>query len=559
MSVGGRRSFRNFFSPKSDSKTPRVVNRAEFADTEPTSLPSKFGETGVTGIKMVSGMIREAYLSELTWPSCIPRYQRLWRSDPECTFARHLLGSLSYKVDLGASIPDQIGNREVPISDDDKRARDFLNEVLDDVQGGISSWLFGVTTKVPFFGWGWWETVLGPRIENWRSPDQTAWRSQYKDGLVGVRKLGFRDYSSFVRWNSNDRTGEVLGLVQQTPLGEEIQIPMNRSNHIVYGDLSNPEGLATLEALWRLERIKYGLEIVQGIGFEHAAGYLDVTAEKELSDTDKANVKRAARAIMTAQEGNYALWPAGFKGELKDVPFSAAASILEAIRYYGILKLALFGVQWAAIGSLSGTGSYSSMQDSSSLFITSLNSMIEGFVDQLDSQMVTQLFNIPINKEAFPGMTRRPRISMTRRIDKSINLPQLAQFLSAMDSVMPLGDDDYRAIRQASEVLPPNLPEKVRNSPGAPKEEKPEGSKPGDFVPGQPRSTPEQTENEPIPEENLASRPFGVSQEEDPMYVQDKSEISSADIEKATGEFRVWAKKHRPDVFRILDAEIVDE
>jgi hypothetical protein len=87
-----------------------------------------------------------------------------------------------------------------------------------------------------------------------------------------------------------------------------------------------------------MERIKYGLEVVQGIGFEHAAGYLNVTAEKTLTDSDKANIKAAARAIMTAQEGNYAAWPQGITGELTDVNFQAAAALLEAIRYYGLLK-----------------------------------------------------------------------------------------------------------------------------------------------------------------------------------------------------------------------------
>ncbi len=57
-----------------------------------------------------------------------------------------------------------------------------------------------------------------------------------------------------------------------------------------------------------------------------------------MTEEDKSIVKAAASAIMTAQEGNYALWPKGIIGEIKDVPFGAAASILEAIRYYGLLK-----------------------------------------------------------------------------------------------------------------------------------------------------------------------------------------------------------------------------
>src|SRR5690606_19667698 len=140
---------------------------------------------------------------------------------------------------------------------------------------------------VPFMGWGWWEVVGGVRDPNWRPPDkEDDWRSQYDDGLPAIRRLAWRDHASFVQWDADERTGRVRGFVQHDYPNPEITIPLARSLHLTYGDPVNPEGLSPLEAVYRLERIKYGLEMIQGIGYEHAAGYAKFQATAALTDDD---------------------------------------------------------------------------------------------------------------------------------------------------------------------------------------------------------------------------------------------------------------------------------
>lgn len=411
---------------------------------------------GVAGISAFSGYIRESYNPELNWPTCIPLYNRIWRSDPEVGIARLVLDTLASQIVIGAEIPPygEDGSSETQPTDGDKRARDFLQTILDDIEGGVSQWLSDCIVRVPFYGWGWWEVISGIRDPEWVPPGDTDWRSHYSDGLIGVRKLAFRSYSSYSKWELNDKS-EVRGFWQRDPsTGNEVLIPLNKSVHMKWGDMNNPEGLATLEALWRLERIKYGLEIVMGIGFEHSAGYLDVVAERSLTDVDKNYIKRAARAVMTAQEGNYALWPDGFKAELKDVPFSVADSLLEATRYYGILKLALFGLQWAALGSLSPYGSYGTIRDSSSFFIMTFNAMAKNFVNQLDEQLGKRIFKYSKNNSLFGQMTRRPRIAVLQEVQKTLPLSEMSQFLSSISALVPLGHDDLVAIKRASGFLP---------------------------------------------------------------------------------------------------------
>jgi 2'-5' RNA ligase len=238
-----------------------------------------------------------------------------------------------------------------------------------------------------------------------------------------------------------------------------ITIPIERLLHNTFGDPDNPEGLATLEAMWRLERYKYNLELIQGIGFEHAAGHAKFTAEGELSADDITAIRQAARAIMTAQEGNYMALPNKIQGDIIDAAFAAAESLLTAIRYYGILKLALLGMQWAALGTLSPYGSYSQGKDSSDFYLNIFNSIAEGQVNQADQQIGRRLFENPANAAAFPNMTARPVLSVDRA-QKVVGLADLGAFMTAMTAAqMPLGDDDYIAFRQKSDFLPEVLPE----------------------------------------------------------------------------------------------------
>jgi hypothetical protein len=299
---------------------------------------------------------------------------------------------------------------------------------------------------------------------DWRPPNDLdgepdPWRSEMDDGLVGIRRLAWRDHSAFARWDMGDRSGRLHGLYQIDPMNPvETLIPLDQSLHVTFGDSNNPEGLTPLESVWRLERIKYALEIIQGIGYEHSAGHAKFTSTKTLTDADKTNIRNAARAILTAQEGNYLALPEHITAEIMDVPFSAAPALLEAIRYYGLLKLQVYNMIWVAIASTAGTGAYSAMSDGSSMFLLYWNAMIDSFIDQYDEQIGKRLW--AWNKDRFPQAQDRPRYK-AKAMSKIIDLAELAAFMTAMKDTMPLGDDDFIEVRKRSGFLPEDLPEVV--------------------------------------------------------------------------------------------------
>lgn len=405
----------------------------------------KFDELGVSGLKEYSGYVEEAYSRELRWPTVSPLYSRMRRSDPEISVVRNVFTALASSQSFRWELPEDP-------TDGDKAAQEFAETLFDDMEGGEGGFLETLTSNVPFLGWGWWEMLPGYRNPSWQPPNGDPWRSSYSDNRIGVRRLAWRDTSSFYKWEFA-KNGQMTGMWQWAMPDPQILLPLDRSLHLTFGDAHNPEGLSPLEAVWRLERIKYGLEVVQGIGFEHAAGYLSVTADNALGPEDKAAIRAAARSIMSAQEGNYAAWPKGVTGELVDVPFAAAPSILEAIKYFGILKLMVFNMQWVALSATTGSGSYSAMQDSSSMFITTYNAMMEGFTRQINDQLGKRVFSW----NDFPGMTRRPQL----KIDpvNKLSLDQLATILGPLQAAMQFGDDDIIAIRKQTGFLPETLPD----------------------------------------------------------------------------------------------------
>ena len=113
-------------------------------------------------------------------------------------------------------------------------------------------------------------------------------------------------------------------------------------------------------------------------------------------------------------------------------------------------------MQWIALSTITGTGSFGAMSDSSAMWLTSFNAMWTGIAKQIDQQYGAWLFKV--NAAAFPNMTKRPELRCTP-IPKEIKLAELGSFLSTLNGLLPLGDDDMITIRQRSGFLPETLPE----------------------------------------------------------------------------------------------------
>lgn len=423
----------------------------------PSNPGGKWAEIGTGGLNSFGGYISEVYTTELQYPGCVPLLDRMYQADPEVAIVRYQSTAWGGNLGIDHVMPDEV---EKP-TDDDKRALDFSYSVAEEIEGGgLTRGLTDGLIRAPFYGWGLWNTPPGMRNPDFTPPNNDQWRSNANDGLIGYRRLAFRRYSSFHRWELSDETGKATGMWQLDSPNPQTLIPFDSSLHLTFGDNDNPEGLGTAIALYRLEGIKRAYETIMGIGFEHSAGHLKVKSTEQLSADDKTNIRTMARMISSAQPGNYMALPANLDGNLVDVSFGAGASLLEVVRYYSILKLALMGMGWLANASgISGVGSFANVKDSSQMAVMLFNAMASDFVRQMDEQLWTRLFAFPVNKAAFPNLTARPRLKLVP-LDKDIPLLELGQLSQAFAAIMPLGDEDFLAMRKKSGFLPNILPEK---------------------------------------------------------------------------------------------------
>ncbi len=487
------------------SEEPNMV--VKLIDKDGNSRESdgaKWAEIGSMGLEANFGFINEAYNSELYWPTCYPLYNRMRRSDPEISIVRVLFGALASQIKLAWEPPEEA-------SDADLEVAAFGMECLTDIEGGVEAWLRAAVAYTPFMGWSWWEVIPGIRSSSWTPPDNDPWRSRYDDNRIGVRRLAWRDHSSLEKWQLDDYTGRLFGMWQHDFPNQHVLIPLDKSIHLKFGDDVNPEGLASLEAVWRLERIKYGLEVVQGIGFEHASGYLEVTSTKDkLSGTDKANIKKAARAVMSAQEGNYVAWPKGFSGDVKDIDFGAATAILEAIQYYGVLKLQVFIMQWIALSATTGVGSFAAKSEDATMFLLYFNSMIQGFAAQLGKQLTPWIFER--NKKSLPKVDEWPELKPTP-VDKELSLEELGSWV---DTLLKYGFN----IDEEDEIW-------IRRKAGM---------------------------AETIPESADADEPIEPVDDVDPEDAVDEDDVAGV-----MAQFKAWADEHAPWVSKLLSREVEDE
>lgn len=456
-------------TPRSTSKKRKPVKGKAIAPIELAEetqqggrVGIRFYEAGTSGLRETSGFVQEAYNAQLFWPQVYPIYDRLRRSSPEIVTMRQVVGAWAQNIDLQVDLPEDP-------SDDDKRWQEFLLSEFDNWEGGSKKLISTIFDFIPWFGWGYFECPRSIRSKNWKPPVKEQetpdeWRSEADDELLGIRRFAFRGYQSFDHWVFDSKK-KLLGMVQQDYPNPPISLPLyDRASgrlclHLTFGDPINPEGLTPMEAAWRQERLKYGYEVVQGIGSEHTAGYLKVnkTTPGVLSASDEAEIQKTAENLMSAQEGNYGYFPEGLDGNIIDTPFSAAATILETIRYYSIAMLTLWNMQFIALNTMTNTGALASQVDSTDIAVFTFNSWADGFAAQIDAQIGKRLYEW--NQAEFPNITKRMPIKFTH-IERSLALSELGNFLSSMDGRIPLGEDDHKAFRKRSGFLPQNNPDK---------------------------------------------------------------------------------------------------
>ncbi len=251
-----------------------------------------FGEIGVTGVRIFSGVVNEEYLPELVGQKAI----KIYRTMQDDSIVNAVLTAITLIL---RAVDWRIEPAENSGAKGDAEA-EFVESLLKDMSHTWEDTVSEILSMLAY-GWSYHEIVLKRRV----GPDETdgSRRSNFTDGRIGIRKLPVRSQDSLFRWEMQE-DGGVAGMWQQSPMGgQQLLIPIERA--LLFRTTSrknSPQGVSILRAAYRPWYIKRGVEDMEAIGIERELAGLPVVSipkkylAADASPADKA-IAIAAQTI----------------------------------------------------------------------------------------------------------------------------------------------------------------------------------------------------------------------------------------------------------------------
>lgn len=406
------------------------------ASVEPLSeeipVVSPTVELGVSGLRRSVGIVDEEYLPQLRGRRGVQIYREMRENSPvigALMFAfDRLLRGVEWKVSPGGS-DDKQGRRKA----------DFVEECKDDMSHTWDEFISEALTSV-VYGWAFHEIVYKRR--DGMDHDDPTRRSQYNDGLVGIRKMPLRAQETFLRWIFDDEGG-IKAMVQLAPPRfQTVVIPIEKSLLIrTMAIKNNPEGYSLLRNAYRPWFMTKRIEEFEAIGIERdLAGmpvvkvpleYLQAPAESNQGKT-VAGMRTMVRNLRRGEQEGL-IFPTDldengndqFGFELLGGGGTRQFNTDQTIRRYSEQMLMSVLADFIMLGQNAGSGSYAMHTDKTGMFRAGINSINQSIADTLNKHLVPRLFKL----NGWP-VTDLPQFEPTN-VDPP-DLGQLAQLVTAM-------------------------------------------------------------------------------------------------------------------------------
>jgi hypothetical protein len=390
-------------------------------------------ELGATGLRRFSGYVEEEFLPQLRGRKAVQIYREMADNDPvvgSLLFAiDRLLRRLKWNVEPASQKPE------------DRKYAEFVESCMNDMSHTWDDFISEVLTMITY-GWSFHEIVYKRRLGIWEK--NSSKKSQYKDGMIGWRKMPIRSQETWLRWVFDEKGG-IQGMVQLAPPAYHTTlIPIDKS--LLFRTTTaknNPEGRSMLRNAYRPWYMKKRLEEIEGIGIERDLAGLPVA--KVPADyltakpgTEKEKMVQAFRKMVRSvrrdeQEG--IILPTAYDQDTKQPLFDFSLltsgggrsfNTDQIIRRYEERMLMTVLADFILVGH-QGTGSYSMHTDKTGMFRAAINSLAESIADVLNRHAIPRLFALNGWK-----VDELPRI-VPGDVDPP-DLGQLATFMTAMQS-----------------------------------------------------------------------------------------------------------------------------
>jgi hypothetical protein len=372
--------------------------------TDQTKQAAPFAELGVEGAKISSGFVHDEFLPQLTGERGRRTYRQMRDNDDTVSAVLFSVEMLLRAVDwtVGTDAPEGDPRGEAAV--------EYLTSVMNDMSHTWSDFI-GNTLTMLQYGWQYTEIVLKRRV----GPDEVdpSRRSNYADGLVGIRKLGDRSQETLDRWEI-DEDGGVLGMWQMPPNGGGLRfIPIGRAllfrPHVHKG---SPEGRSVLRGAYRSWYMLKNIQEVEAIAIERELNGLPVVhvPSSVINGTDAAarasleKYKRLVRDIKFNEQGGVVL-PSDPWRDVEGAPSSVRQVELEllssggrrAVETDSVIKRYQAGIARTALADFimlgqTERGGWALSRNKTDLFAKALEGWLKTIEEVLNRHLVPRLW-----------------------------------------------------------------------------------------------------------------------------------------------------------------------
>lgn len=368
---------------------------------------------GMSGTKMLEGVIAEEYNQELAGPSGMEVYDKMRRSDAQISA---VLMAMELPIRSGFWSIDPARNEDDEVDEADQEIADFIDEaIFSKLKDGWDNKLREILTMFAF-GFSVFE-------KTYTSDGKRIW----------LDKMGFRKQQTIQRWETKDRTPGVVQILSTANSKGEYEVSIPGQSLVLFtfrkeGD--NYQGISVLRSayknyymkdrLYRFDAVKHER---QGVGIPVIYIPKNATVEqKKLA----ANIVRNIRA--TEQTG--IVMPGskedGWLFEFANLNAGTGTDLWESIKHHNreIAKNVL--AQFLELGDTQ-SGSKALGSDQSDLFIASLTATANQVCEIMNQYVIKELVDLNYN-----GIERYPKLTV-QRISKQ-DLSKLSETIATLVS-----------------------------------------------------------------------------------------------------------------------------
>lgn len=385
---------------------------------------------GTSGLNQWSGYVFEEFISDLRYPGAEKIYKEMSTNDSVISAILLLIDVIVRKAEWYVK---PAGETEA-----DKEAAKFVEECMNDMS---QTWQTTITSVLSMLVYGFSFHEIVYKIRRGPFEKNGKYRSQYKDGKIGWRKMPIRQQSTLHSWKFDEEQNTPCAFVQNAPPNYKmVEIPFTKGLLFrVDESTENPESKSLLRGAYRSWFFKKRIEEIEGIGVERdLAGLPVAVAPEELNiwdeeDAEMCNLRNNVLDLIQgirrdSEEG--VLLPAGWELSLLSAGGNRQFNTSEIINRWDsrICVSMLADIILLGSGGDSGSASFALAENKESILGSAINAILDNVCGTFNKHAVSRLIDINGMTE---GLTAYPCIKHKDVIPPSVK--DIALLLRSMD------------------------------------------------------------------------------------------------------------------------------